>query len=98
MEPDLQHVTDVSCDFECGLKIRSGKTNCIYIQNSGGSRISRRGGMDLRRGHFLVKMYVKTKELGPNGGGGGRAPGTPPRTANAEFTMEAFGKVNHEFR
>ena len=26
-----------------------------------------RGGVDLRRGHFLVKMYVKTKELGPIG-------------------------------
>ena len=25
--------------------------------------------MDLRHGHFLVKMYVKTKELGPVGGG-----------------------------
>ena len=44
---------------------------------SGGSRISRRwGGVDLRHGRFLVKMYVKTKELGPVGGG--RAPGTPP--------------------
>ena len=27
------------------------------------------GGVDLRRGHFSVKMYVKTKELGPIGGG-----------------------------
>ena len=41
---------------------------------SGGSRISHRGhgpvrgSVDLRRGHFLVKMYVKTKELGPVGG------------------------------
>ena len=26
------------------------------------------GGVDLRRGHFSVKMYVKTKELGPMGG------------------------------
>ena len=34
-----------------------------------------RGGVDLRHGHFSVKMYVKTKELGPIGG---RAPGTPP--------------------
>ena len=25
--------------------------------------------MDLRRGHFLVKMCAKTKELGPIGGG-----------------------------
>ena len=51
---------------------------------SGRSRISRRGGggvhplgkggVDLRHGHFLVKMYVKTKELGPMGGGGARLP------------------------
>ena len=33
-----------------------------------------RGGMDLRCRHFSVKMYAKTKELGPIGG---RAPGTP---------------------
>ena len=36
--------------------------------------------MDLRRGRFLVKMYAKTKELGPVRGG--LAPGTPPRSAN----------------
>ena len=29
-------------------------------------------GLDLRHGRFSVKMYVKTKELGPVGGG--RAP------------------------
>ena len=53
---------------------------------SGRSRISRRGGrapvrggVDLRRGHFSVKMYVKTKELGPMGGAR-RA--RPPRSAN----------------
>ena len=33
------------------------------------------GDVDLRRGHFSVKMYMKTKELGPIGG---HAPGTPP--------------------
>ena len=52
--------------------------SCINIIVSGGSRISRRGGgvhllrgsVDFRRGHFLVKMYAKTKELGPMGGGG----------------------------
>ena len=41
------------------------------------------GDVDLRRGHFSVKMYVKMKELGPMGGGGGgvrRA--RPPRSAN----------------
>ena len=50
-----------------------------------GGRAPVRGGMDLRRGHFLVKMYAKTKELGPIGG---HAPGTPcppppPRSTNA---------------
>ena len=50
---------------------------------SGGSRISRRGGVDLvgggvdsRGGYVLKILYVKTKELGPLGGG--RAPGAPP--------------------
>ena len=33
------------------------------------------GGFGLQRGHFLVKIYAKMKELGPVGG---RAPGTPP--------------------
>ena len=32
------------------------------------------GGVDLQHGHFLVKMYAKTKELGPIGG---HAPSTP---------------------
>ena len=51
-----------------------------------GSRIFRRGGVDPfwggfgpQRGHFSVKMYVKTKELGPVGGGMRRhAPLDPP--------------------
>ena len=49
---------------------------------SGGSRISRRGGVDLvggavnSRGGYVSKiLYVKTKELGPLGG---HAPGAPP--------------------
>ena len=53
---------------------------------SGGSRISRRGGactrcggVDLQRGHFLVKMYAKTKELGPMGS---VRRVHPPRSAN----------------
>ena len=52
-----------------------GKLNRNTITNikahlfSGGSRISRRGGVDLRRWHFSVKMYAKTKEFGPIGGG-----------------------------
>ena len=57
---------------------------------SGGSRISRRGGMhplgggvDLRRRRFSVKMYAKMKELGPIGGG--VRPARPPRPANALY-------------
>ena len=38
------------------------------------------GRLDLKRERFLLKMYVKTKELGPIGRG--REPGTPPRSAN----------------
>ena len=34
--------------------------------------------MDSRGGYVLKILYVKTKELGPLGGGGGRAPGAPP--------------------
>ena len=37
-----------------------------------------RGGVDLRHGHFLVKMYVKTKELGPMGACAEHAPLDPP--------------------
>ena len=36
--------------------------------HSGGSRISRRGGVDLRCRHFSPKMCAKMKELGPIGG------------------------------
>ena len=37
--------------------------------------------MDLRRGHFLTKMYAKMKELGPVGEG--MCPARPPpRSAN----------------
>ena len=50
----------------------------------GGEREPIRGGVDLRRGCFLVKMYAKTKEFGPVGGGA-RVPGTPPRSANASL-------------
>ena len=51
--------------------------------------ISRRGGVDLvgggvnSRGGYVSKiLYVKMKESGPLVGGGGAAPGTPPRPAN----------------
>ena len=46
---------------------------------SGGSRISRRGGVDSQGSYVSEILYVKTKESGPLGG---RAPGTPPRSAN----------------
>ena len=52
------------------------------------SRIFHRGGMDpfwgdfgLQHGHFSVKMYAKTKELGPVGGHVPAHP--PPRSAYA---------------
>ena len=55
--------------------------------SSGGSRISHRGGrapirggVDLRRRCFSVKMYAKMKELGPVGEG--VRPARPPRSAN----------------
>ena len=53
-----------------------------------GSRIFRRGrgpilgvGFGLQHGHFSVKMYAKTKELGPVGGGVRRHAPPPPRSA-----------------
>ena len=56
---------------------------------SGGSRISRRGGVDLmgggavdpRGGYILKILHVKTKESGHVWGGGGTL-GAPPRSAN----------------
>ena len=40
-----------------------------------GGACTRWGGMDLRHGHFLVKMYAKMKELGPiRGACAGHAP------------------------
>ena len=42
--------------------------------------------MDLLHGHFSVKMYAKTKELGPIGGGRARRTPPPPRSAN-EFLI-----------
>ena len=41
----------------------------------GGGRAPVKGGVDLRHGHFSVKMYAKMKELGPIGGAcAGHAP------------------------
>ena len=52
--------------------------SCAVSPTSGGSRISHWGaptgwgGTNLQRVHFLAKMYVKTKEMDPVGGGGAR--------------------------
>ena len=57
-----------------------------HMHCSGGSRISRwggggaltrLGGANLQHVHFLPKMYAKTKEMDPVGGGGAHASGTP---------------------
>ena len=66
-----------------------------YLQkdySSGGSRISRRGGVDLvrgavdPRGGYISKiLHVKTKESGPIGGGARRA--RPPRSANVQGSI-----------
>ena len=36
------------------------------------------GAVDPRGGYVSKILHVKTKESGPVGGGGGRAPGAPP--------------------
>ena len=41
------------------------------------------GGVDLRRGRFLAKMYAKTKELGPD---------TLPRSDNA-YVLNQFANL-----
>ena len=46
------------------------------------------GDVDLRRGHFSVKMYAKMKELGPVGGG--RAPLDPPMFNITRFIKAQF--------
>ena len=52
------------------------------------------GGVDLRCRHFLVKMYAKTKELGPIGGGVCLA--HPPRSANdPDLFLEVGGGGLH---
>ena len=60
-----------------------------------GGRAPVRGGVDLRHGHFSVKMYVKMKELGPIGG---RALGTPPpRSANDNCIIKLPNALNRNF-
>ena len=66
---------------------------------SGGSRISRRGGVhplggvDLWHGHFLVKMYAKMKELGPIGGVHPAHPLDPPMLLGNTFLC--IGSFQH---
>ena len=62
----------------------------MFISCSGGSRISRRGGVDLiggamdPQGGYVSKiLHVKMKESGPVGGArAGRAPLDPPMSCN----------------
>ena len=79
----MKSVSRAKQEYNENLLLNLKKT----IVGSGGSRISRRGrrapvrgGMDLRHVHFLVKMYVKTKELGPIWGA--YAGHALPRSAN----------------
>ena len=63
------------------------------IAFSGGSRVSRRGGVDLRGGYVTKILYVKTKESGPVGGGAcaGHAPLNPPMaliSINITYTIK----------
>ena len=69
-----------------------------YTVCSGGSRISRRGGVDLvgggvdSRGGYISKiLYVKMKELGPLGGA--RAGRAPPRSANGVYPLFSHIRV-----
>ena len=60
---------------------------------SGGSRISRRGGVDLQRGCFSAKMHAKMKELCPIGGGvcAWHAPLDPPMICHYCFNASCIG-------
>ena len=68
-----------------------------YIPRAG-SRIFRRGedvdpfrgGFGLQRGHFSVKMYAKTKELGPVGGRVPARPLDPPMIPVKAFHTKYF--------
>ena len=58
------------------------------MYTSGGSRISRWGGANLRHVHFLVKTYVKTKEMDPVGGAcAGGAPDLDPPMYTFVWTL-----------
>ena len=53
----------------------------------GGGALTHWGGTNLRCIHFLAKMYVKTKEIDPVGGGGGTCWWHPPGSANDSVQM-----------
>ena len=53
----------------------------------GGGALTRWGGADPGRVHFLAKMYAKMKEMDPVGGGGGHAPAVPPGSTNGEASI-----------
>ena len=44
------------------------------------------GGVDLRHGRFLAKMYAKTKELGPIGGMHPARPPDPPMLLTTNYS------------
>ena len=58
------------------------------VNSSGGSRISRRGGVDCRGGYVSEILYVKMKESGPVGGArAGRAPPLGPPMNSFQFIV-----------
>ena len=73
----VQHICAV-CLLRDTQKVNHPSGRSRISRRVGGGRAPVTGGMDLRRGHFLVKMYAKTKELGPIGGGMRRAPPLDP--------------------
>ena len=59
-----------------------------FPMGGGGGRGPVLGGIDLRHRCFLVKMYVKTKELGPVGGGGHAPKNFVCRSANGRAVFK----------
>ena len=57
----------------------------------GGGALTRWGGTNLQCVHFLVKTYVKTKEMDPVGGA--RASGAPPGSANDSIGQFIIAKL-----
>ena len=59
---------NVQKDWPLRCKLSHSSSLSITVADLGfpvGGRAPVRGGVDLRCGHFSVKMYVETKELGP---------------------------------